>query len=157
MSILSGNGKGSIMRRMDIAASSSIELPTSLHSNASSAPRRIRKPTPRVLAVKGMHGQSIPARRFREIATALADDCGGVDKLSAPTAALIRRAASMTVTLEEMTTKAVAGEDVDLEQMTRLSNVLNRAMQQLGLRKRGVPKLTVPEYLAQRDARRTQG
>jgi hypothetical protein len=71
--------------------------------------------------------------------------------------ALIRRAANMTVTLEDMTTKAVAGEDVDLEQLTRFSNVLGRELQRLGIRKQVGRKLSVPEYLAQRDARRAQG
>jgi hypothetical protein len=67
--------------------------------------------------------------------------------------ALIRRAANMTVTLEDMTTKAVAGEDVDLEQLTRFSNVLGRELHRLGIRKRVGRKLTVTEYLEARDAR----
>jgi hypothetical protein len=104
-----------------------------------------------------MNGNSVSARQYREIALALADEAGGLDKLSAPTMASIRRAANMTVKLEDMTTKAVAGEDVDLEQLTRFSNVLGRELQRLGIKKRVGRKLTVPEYLEARDARRAQG
>jgi hypothetical protein len=59
----------------------------------------------------------------------------------------------MTVKLEDMTTKAVAGEDVDLEQLTRFSNVLGRELQRLGIRKPAPKKRTMQDYLAERAAR----
>jgi len=131
---------------MDIVSDNSLSQDRSAAVDAPLAVRsgRVRKPTPALLAVKGVNGQSIPARRFREIATALADDCGGPDKLSAPTIAKIRQAASMTVKLEDMTAKTVAGEDVDLEQLTRLSNVLSRALRDLGMKKRAIAALPRP-------------
>ena len=49
------------------------------------------------------------------------------------------------------------GEEVSDEQMTRVANSLARTLQRLGIRKRADRKLSVPEYLAQRDARRAQG
>jgi hypothetical protein len=65
----------------------------------------------------------------------------------------------MTVQVEGLQSKIVSGEDVDIEQLTRLSNVLGRTLQRLGLKRAASKstKLTVPEYLAQRDARRAQG
>jgi hypothetical protein len=126
-------------------------------SAADAQPRRIREPMHPLLVVRGMNGNSVSARQYREIATALADEAGGLDKLTAPTMASIRRAANMTVKLEDMTTKAVAGADVDLEQLTRFSNVLGRELQRLGIKKRVDRKMSIPEYLAARDARRAQG
>ncbi len=75
------------------------------------------------------------ARRYRDVAMALADDCGGQDKLSEPSKILVRQAAAMTVQVEGLQSKIVAGEDVDMEQMTRLANVLGRTLQRLGLKK----------------------
>jgi hypothetical protein len=111
------------------------------------------------LALRGVDGRSMVARRYRDVAIALADDLGGQDKLSEPSKILIKQAAAMTVQVEGLQSKIVSGEDVDIEQLTRLSNVLGRTLQRLGLKRAASKstKLTVPEYLAQRDARRAQG
>jgi hypothetical protein len=111
------------------------------------------------LALRGVDGRSTVARRYRDVAIALADDLGGQDKLSEPSKILIKQAAAMTVQVEGLQSKIVSGEDVDIEQLTRLSNVLGRTLQRLGLKRAASKstKLTVPEYLAQRDARRAQG
>ena len=75
------------------------------------------------------------ARRYRDVAIALADDLGGQNKLSEPSKILVRQAAALTVQVENLQSKIVAGEDVDLEQLTRLSNALSRMLHRLGLRK----------------------
>jgi hypothetical protein len=121
---------------------------------ADARPRRVREPMHPLLVVRGMNGNSVSARQYREIALALADEAGGLDKLTAPTMASIRRAANMTVKLEDMTSKAVAGEDVDLEQLTRFSNVLGRELHRLGIKKRADRKLLAVEFLAERNALR---
>ena len=95
------------------------------------------------LMLRGVDGRSMVARRYRDVAIALADDLGGQDKLSEPTKILVRQAAAMTVQVEAIQAKIVAGEDIDLEQLTRLSNVLGRTLQRLGLKK-GAPKPTSP-------------
>jgi hypothetical protein len=105
------------------------------------------------LKLRGIDGRSVDARRYRDVAIALADDLGGQDKLNESSKILVRQAAALTVQVEGLQSKIVAGGDVDLEQLTRLSNVLGRTLQRLGIRKRVGRKLTVPEYLAQRDAR----
>ena len=60
------------------------------------------------------------ARRYRDVAIALADDLGGQDKLSESSKILVRQAAALTVQVEGLQSKIVAGEDIDLEQLTRL-------------------------------------
>jgi hypothetical protein len=105
------------------------------------------------LLLRGVDGRSMIARRYRDVAIALADDLGGQDKLSEPSKILVRQAAAMTVQVESLQSKIVSGDDVDIEQLTRLSNVLGRTLQRLGIRKRTARKLTVSEYLERRDAR----
>ena len=95
------------------------------------------------LALRGVDGRSIVARRYRDVAIALADDLGGQDKLSEPVKILVRQCAALTVQTEALQAKIVAGEDIDLEQLTRLSNVLGRTLQRLGLKK-PAPKPTSP-------------
>jgi hypothetical protein len=57
---------------------------------------------------------------------------------------LVRQAAALTVQVEALQARIVAGEDVDLEQWTRLSNVLGRTLQRLGLKKpRGKPTVAL--------------
>src|SRR5580693_3819960 len=87
------------------------------------------------LLLRGVDGRSMIARRYRDVAIALADDLGGQDKLSEPTKILVRQAAALTVQVEALQSKIVACEDIDLDQLTRLSNVLGRTLQRLGLKK----------------------
>jgi hypothetical protein len=118
----------------------------------------------------GIDGRSAEARRYRDIAIALADDLGGQDKLSEPARILVRQAAALTIQVEGLQSKIVLGEAVDLEQLTRLSNVLGRTLHRLGLERAAMasppvsvkawpkteaaPRLTVQEFLRARDARR---
>jgi hypothetical protein len=87
------------------------------------------------LYLRGVDGRSMVARRYRDVAIALADDLGGRERLSEPSKILVRQAAALTVQVESLQSKIVGGEDVNLEQLTRLSNVLGRTLQRLGLRK----------------------
>jgi hypothetical protein len=105
------------------------------------------------LKLRGIDGRSADARRYRDVAIALADDLGGQDKLNESSKILVRQAAAMTVQVESLQSKIVSGDDVDIEQLTRLSNVLGRTLQRLGIRKRADRKLTVSEYLEARDRR----
>jgi hypothetical protein len=109
--------------------------------------------TNRPHALRGVDGRTMASRRYRDISFALADDLGGAAKLSESTQILIRQAAALTVQVESLQSKIVAGEDVDLEQLTRLSNVLGRTLQRLGLKKPAAPRgPTLAEVLAQHRA-----
>ena len=147
---------------MDIA--SSLSTYRTAESSSAESPAMASRPltvrsalTNDPLKLRGIDGRSVDARRYRDVAIALADDLGGQDKLNESSKILVRQAAALTVQVEGLQSKIVAGGDVDLEQLTRLSNVLGRTLQRLGIRKRAATKLSVPEYLAQRDARRAQG
>ena len=102
------------------------------------------------LFLRGVDGRSMVARRYRDVAIALADDLGGQDRLTEPSKILVRQAAALTVQVEVLQSKIVAGEDVDLEQLTRLSNVLGRTLQRLGLKKpRAKPASPLAAHFAQ--------
>jgi hypothetical protein len=82
-----------------------------------------------------------PCRRggFVFVAISFADDLGGQDRLSEPAKILVRQAAALTVQIEALQSKIV-GEDVDTEQLVRISNVLSRTLARLGLKKPAPPR-----------------
>jgi hypothetical protein len=119
-------------------------------------PSTAARRSPLVPRLRGVNGNSLGSRRYREVATALAEDHGGPDALDELTRVLIRQAAGLTVEAENLQRSIARGEAVNHEDLVRLSNVLGRTLSRLG-RKRAVRKLTVSEYLAERDAKRAAG
>jgi hypothetical protein len=132
---------------MDIA---SANLQNETSPAIASRPLTVRSATTNdPLLLRGVDGRSVVARRYRDVAIALADDLGGQDKLSESSKILVRQAAALTVQVENLQSTIVAGEDVDLEQLTRLSNVLGRTLQRLGLRKpRARPTSPLAEHFS---------
>jgi hypothetical protein len=101
-------------------------------------------------------GRSTEARRFRDLCSSFADDLGGVAGLTEAQRALVKQAAALVVQSETMAGAAIRGEPVSDEQMTRIANTLGRTvdrLEKLGLKRRVTARLSVPEYLAARDAR----
>jgi hypothetical protein len=80
-------------------------------------------------------GRSAEARRFRDVAGALADDLGGEASLTAAQRTLVRQAAALTVQSEKLQSAMIRGEAIDDEQMTRVANSLSRTIHRLGIRK----------------------
>jgi hypothetical protein len=84
-------------------------------------------------------GRTRSARRLKAIQRALTDDLGGDTALSEPTRILVKHVASLTLQTETLQDRiAAAGEEATLksfDQLTRLSNVLSRALKSLGLKK----------------------
>jgi hypothetical protein len=136
---------------MNITASSSAPRSRSQDSSVVVArPLTVRAAvTNDPLLLRGVDGRSVVARRYRDVAIALADDLGGQDKLSEPSKILVRQAAALTVQVEGLQSKIVSGEDVDIEQLTRLSNALSRMLHRLGLRKpRARPASPLAEHFS---------
>ena|ERR1700677_4646913 len=107
--------------------------------------------------IAGVDGRSADARRYRDLAMSFADDAGGADSLTEAQRALVAQAAALTIQSERLQGAMIRGEAVDVEQQTRVANSLARTLCRLGIRKRVAQKLSVPEYLARRDARMAQG
>lgn len=107
--------------------------------------------------LEGIDGRSAEARRYRDLCQSFADDCGGAAALTEAQRTLVRQAAMLAVQSEKFQAAMIRGEMVSDEQMTRVANSLSRTLHRLGIRKRVGRKLSVPEYLAARDARRAAG
>jgi hypothetical protein len=124
----------------------SLDRPASIRTQSATS-------SPLVGKLRGINGNSLLARRYREVAMAIADDCGGADRLSEPTKILVRQAAALTVQVEGLQSKIVAGEEVDLEQLTRLTNSLSRMLHRLGLKKPQSRQPTLAERLGMAPSR----
>ena len=81
----------------------------------------------------GVDGRSTIARRFREIAAELMADRGGV--VSEGQRAIIARAATLSVWLEDQETKLANGEEFDVGPYTTAVNTLRRLLADLGLKR----------------------
>jgi hypothetical protein len=82
----------------------------------------------------------------------MADDMGGVQILSAAEQQLIRRAAMISVTCEQMEQKAAAGEPFDLTAYATATGHLGRTLKLLGLKR--LPREDVPSLREYLDAQR---
>ena len=97
---------------------------------------------------KGVDGRTVAARRFRDLVASFSESLGGEAALSEADKALVRHAAGLAVKAERMQAAIVAGEDVDLEGWTRLSNCLLRTFGQLRIkRERRDATPSLDEYL----------
>jgi hypothetical protein len=94
------------------------------------------------------NGRSTWARRFKDVFEAHVRDLGGVGAVSQAQVSLCRRAATLTVALEEAESRLSAGRVVDMASYTSSSACLHRILKSLGLGKvdEGLP--TLADYLA---------
>jgi hypothetical protein len=75
------------------------------------------------------------SRRFRDVLAEIISDLGGSDGLSEGQRQLARRAATISITCEQLETKAVAGEAIDLDVYGTLTDRLGRTFGRLGLKR----------------------
>lgn len=106
------------------------------------------------LHAKGIDGRTRDARRFRDLVASFSESLGGESALSEAERALVRNAAGLAVKAERLQAAIVKGEDVDAEQLTRLSNCVSRVLGQLGVKRvRRDQTPSLAEYLAEKRAR----
>jgi hypothetical protein len=96
----------------------------------------------------GIDGRSATARRYRDLYASIAQDQGGIERMSEARAQLIRRFAAASVMAEMMEAKLVGGENIDLQEYSQLSSTLVRLAQRIGIdrRARNITP-TLAEYL----------
>jgi hypothetical protein len=83
----------------------------------------------------GTNGNTIWGRRYRDIVAAIAADLGGADTLSEAHAQMVRRYASLSVQLEFLEARLVAGEEIDDEKYARLTSSLVRVSARIGMKR----------------------
>jgi hypothetical protein len=96
----------------------------------------------------GVDGRSIIARRYRDIAAAVAADQGGADRLSEARKQLVRRFAAAACIAEQMESRLANGEQINIVEHAQLCSTLVRIAQRIGIDRRMrkvVPSLS--EYL----------
>jgi hypothetical protein len=98
-------------------------------------------------------GRGLVARRYRDIAAAIAADQGGVDHISETRLQLIRRFAAAAVLAEAAEARLANGEQINIGEHALLSSTLVRIAQRIGIVRRSrniVPDLR--DYLENRNA-----
>lgn len=99
-------------------------------------------------------GRSLWARRFRDIYSAHIADLGGAEMLSEGRLQLCRRAAAIAIECERLESRLAAGEEADVDQLSRLVGILGRTLERIGIDR--VPKevkpLTIAEHFAKQRA-----
>jgi hypothetical protein len=78
-------------------------------------------------------GRSIIARRYRDITSAIMVDQGGADQCSESRKQLIRRFAAAAVLAEQLESRLVSGETIDITEHATLSSTLVRLAQRIGI------------------------
>ena len=99
-------------------------------------------------------GRSGPARRYRDVIESLISDLGGADLVSVAELLLVRRAAGLTVRLEQLEAQIILGEPIDSEQLSREINVLVRVLNAIGLKRRPRLVRSLAEHMAAKKAAR---
>ena len=103
----------------------------------------------------GIDARSAPARRYRDVSDAIAQDLGGHNFLTQGQLHLIRSAAGLVVLREHLDAKVLSDERIDTTEYTRIVNSLRRVLTTLGLDR--VPRDVTPDlktYIS-RNAKRT--
>ena len=98
-------------------------------------------------------GRGLVARRYRDIAAAIAADQGGVDHISETRLQLIRRFAAAAVLAEAAEARLANGEHINIGEHALLSSTLVRIAQRIGIVRRSrniVPDLR--DYLENKNA-----
>jgi hypothetical protein len=100
----------------------------------------------------GIDGRNLIARRYRDIADAIALDQGGEDQCSESRKQLIRRFAASSVLAEQVEAALARGEEIDISSHALLCSTLVRLAGKLGINR--VPKNVndMASYLARRAA-----
>jgi hypothetical protein len=78
-------------------------------------------------------GRQMQARRFRDLVRAFISDAGGFDNLSEVKLGLLRRLASATVLAEDLETRAINGEVVDITTFCQLASTVVRLSSRCGV------------------------
>lgn len=105
----------------------------------------------RLQSFDDLDGRTTAYRNAVQLRDAMVDDLGGHDELSAVKLRMVESIAIMTATIEHLHTQILSGEsNVDIGQLTTLTNTRNRTAQLVGLeKKRKDLTLSLTDYMKQ--------
>jgi hypothetical protein len=84
----------------------------------------------------GVDGRTLIYRRFRDIASQVALDQGGLDQLSEARLQLVRRFAAAAVLAEQLEAALANGQEINVERHALLCSTLTRLAQRIGIDRR---------------------
>ena len=124
------------------------------HADNRSVPRRSpgrSRLTNKKELLPGVDGRTIIYRRFRDIASQIAADQGGLDQLSEARLQLVRRFAATAVLAEQLEADLANGQEIDIERHALLCSTLTRLAQRIGIdrRARNITP-TLSQYMEER-------
>ena len=99
-------------------------------------------------------GRSLVARRYRDIASQVVADQGGLEQVSEARAQLIRRFAAAAVLAEQMESKLANGEEINIQDHALLCSTLVRVAQRIGIDRRA--RTIVPDLKDYLEGRATK-
>lgn len=85
--------------------------------------------------IEGLDARSAPARRYRDLQSAMAADLGGLDYLTEAQLQLVRSAAGLVMLRERLDSKALNGEPIHTATYCRICNSLRRVLSTVGLKR----------------------
>ena len=96
-------------------------------------------------AIAGLDGRSAAGRRLRDLIEVLEASVGG--DADAETMIMIQRAAGRLMAAEQIRSRILRDDPVDISELTKLENLADRAVRALGIKpsRKSVPDLS--EYL----------
>ena len=100
----------------------------------------------------GVDGRTVVYRRFRDIASQVALDQGGLDQLTEARLQLVRRFAAAAVLAERMEARLANGEEINIAEHGLLCSTLVRIAQRIGINR--VPRdvsLTLADILCENE------
>jgi hypothetical protein len=116
------------------AAQTSADRPSRVSSGMTASgrsPRARAAITNDISRLPSVSAQSARGRRFADVTGQLVAELGGEAGLSTEARLLVRNCAALTIKIEELQTAIGAGREINLEQLTRLSNSLSRMLARL--------------------------
>ena len=84
----------------------------------------------------GVDGRTVIYRRFRDIASQVALDQGGLDQLSEARLQLVRRFAATAVLAEQLEAALANGQEINVERHALLCSTLTRLAHRIGIDRR---------------------
>jgi hypothetical protein len=98
--------------------------------------RRHRRTKPQLLTRSAIDGRSNAAKLFDGLVSAIAADLGGRDQLSAIELALVEAFAGAAVTLDNLNSRLLLGQQINLSEQAQAVSALVRVASRLGLSRR---------------------
>ncbi len=128
--------------------------PPARRADAPAKRRNKKRIRPQLLIRSDLDNRTNAARFFDQLVIAVENDLGGRDNLSAIERALIEAFVGAAVTLNDLNSKLLLGQTIDISQHTQTVSAMVRVASRLGLQRRAKEIPSLYERLAAEAAQR---